>query len=210
MSFASRTLLRAVVAVALAFSAQAADFSYYMLSLSYAPEFCALPNGRKDPRECTPGRNAFVVHGLWPQNDNGDGPRNCAPARPVAADLVRLMLHYIPTESLIQHEWATHGTCSGLSAREYFAILQRSRDSVRIPPSLEDVKGMAAVSPSQIEAEFNRANPGIPRDGFRVACYSNGGLEEVRICFDKNLVARSCTGARECTKPTIRLRPWSR
>src|SRR5438105_1778317 len=40
-----------------------AVFSYYLLSLSYAPDFCAQPTGNKDVRECGTGRRVgFVVH----------------------------------------------------------------------------------------------------------------------------------------------------
>src|SRR5689334_12269206 len=76
-------------------------FAYYLLSLSYAPDFCAQPAGKKDPRECGAGRHVgFVVHGLWPQGENGRGPEKCGTPSPVSADLIRLMLNYIPSESL--------------------------------------------------------------------------------------------------------------
>src|SRR5947208_15248270 len=75
-------------------------FSYYLLSLSYAPDFCAQPTGDKDPRECGNGRHiGFVVHGLWPQIEGGRGPENCGPARPVAQDIVRATFDYMPTQS---------------------------------------------------------------------------------------------------------------
>jgi ribonuclease I len=39
------------------------SFDYYVLSLSYAPDFCDEPGGHKDPRECGTGRHVgFVVH----------------------------------------------------------------------------------------------------------------------------------------------------
>src|SRR6476661_4613206 len=94
----------------------APQFSYYLLVLSYAPDFCDQPQGTKDPRECGSGRRVgFIVHGLWPQGDDSRGPQNCGSARPVSRAILQATLPYIPTESLIQHEWATHGTCSGLS-----------------------------------------------------------------------------------------------
>src|SRR5438034_10573190 len=97
--------------------AKTSAFDYYLLTLSYAPDFCAQPSGDKDPRECGAGRHiGFVVHGLWPQGENSRGPENCGPASPVGRDIISATLNYVPTESLIQHEWATHGTCSGLSA----------------------------------------------------------------------------------------------
>jgi ribonuclease T2 len=187
-------------------SAPAADFSYYTLALSYAPEFCAHA-GVKDPRECGPGRRAFVVHGLWPQNDTGRGPEKCAPARPVAADLVRAMLKYMPTEALIQHEWATHGTCSGLSAADYFKAVRRTADSLSIPTEWQQSRAPIVVTPQEIEIQFGRANAGVPLDSVRIACYPDGGLQEIRVCFDKNFAPRPCTGVQECTKAGIRLSP---
>ena len=62
-----------------------ATFSYYLLSLSYAPDFCAQTTGDRDPRECGAGRRiGFVVHGLWPQREGGRGPEDCGSARPVS------------------------------------------------------------------------------------------------------------------------------
>jgi ribonuclease T2 len=86
-------------------SRAAGTFDYYLLSLSYAPDFCAQPGGNKDPRECGKGRQlGFVVHGLWPQSESGPGPERCGPASPVSQAIVQVMLHYIPSPSLIQHE----------------------------------------------------------------------------------------------------------
>src|ERR1700682_5832377 len=97
-------------------------FAYYLLALSYAPDFCDEPAGVKDPRECGTGRHiGFVVHGLWPQGENARGPEKCGSARPVSQSIIQQTLKYIPTESLIQHEWSTHGTCSNLSVADYFA-----------------------------------------------------------------------------------------
>jgi len=59
--------------------------------------------------------------------------QNCGSASPIAQSLVDLMLNYIPSESLIRHEWAAHGTCSGLNAADYFALVRKARDSIRMP-----------------------------------------------------------------------------
>src|SRR5215475_13395322 len=103
----------------------ASRFDYYMLVLSYAPDFCDQPTGNKDPRECGTGRRVgFVVHGLWPQGETSRGPENCG-ASAVPQQVVQATLAYMPTESLIRHEWTTHGACSGLSAADYFAALRK-------------------------------------------------------------------------------------
>src|SRR5712675_205344 len=87
------TMLKIALLLALSCAAASAQFDYYLLTLSWAPDFCALPGGNKDPRECGKGRHVgFVVHGLWPQNNQSRGPENCGPASPVAQSIVQLML----------------------------------------------------------------------------------------------------------------------
>jgi ribonuclease T2 len=185
------------------------SFDYYLLSLSYAPDFCAQPAGVKDPRECGAGRRAgFVVHGLWPQAESGRGPERCEPASPVAQDIVRIMLNYIPTESLIQHEWANHGTCTGLSVADYFAAVRKARDSVTIPNDLKQPAQQLELTAAQTEAKLAAANPGFPKSAFRVSCYRDDELQEARICFNKDLSPRACgPGAGTCAAGSVRIRP---
>jgi ribonuclease T2 len=184
-------------------------FAYYLLSLSYAPDFCAQPQGDKDPRECGAGRRVgFVVHGLWPQGDSSRGPENCGSASPVAQNIISATLSYIPTESLIQHEWTTHGTCSGLSAADYFSLIRKARDSVKIPDEIKQLAQQTQLTAAAIESDFAFANPSFPKTAFRVSCYGSGELQEARICFGKDLSPRPCTSsAGECTKQNIVLRP---
>jgi ribonuclease T2 len=186
----------------------AAVFSYYLLSLSYAPDFCAQPAGNKDPRECGAGRRiGFVVHGLWHQAESGRGPENCGAARPVAQDIVRATLRYIPTESLIQHEWATHGTCTGLSAEVYFTFVGRARDMVRIPAELNAPARQLRLNPEEIVARIAAANPSFPREAFRLSCYSDGELQEVRISLNKDLTPRVYGSGGGSCRTTVLIRP---
>jgi ribonuclease T2 len=187
----------------------AAEFDYYLLTLSWAPDFCVQAKGSKDPAECGPGKKlGFVVHGLWPQRDNGRGPENCRPASPVAANLVRTMLNYIPTKGLIQHEWQTHGTCSGLSAVDYFAAVRLARDSVKIPPEFQAPAQRLTLTPAAIEAAFQAANPQFPKTAFRTSC-TGGTLQEVRVCLDKEeITPRDCgASAGECKSATMSVLP---
>ena len=217
----SNSVLGALIAVCLAVSVADArshkkksqgsggGFDYYLLSLSYAPDFCAQPAGNKDPRECGAGKHVgFIVHGLWPQSEGGRGPENCGSASPVSQDLVRVMLSYIPTESLIQHEWRTHGTCSGASAQDYFAAVRKARDSVTIPADLKQPSAQLQLSPSNVEAKFAAANPSFPRQAFRLSCYHDGELQEARICFNKDLSPRGCTSsAGSCSTSRVTMLP---
>lgn len=185
-----------------------AAFSYYLLSLSYAPDFCAQPTGNKDIRECGSGRHiGFVVHGLWPQVEGNRGPENCGSASPVSGDIVRATLPYIPTESLIQHEWATHGTCTGISAANYFALVRRARDMVKIPNELAAPGTQLRMGSSEVEAKFAAANPNFPRGAFRVSCYRDTELQEVRIALNKDLSPRvNGSGGGSCGA-TLQIRP---
>jgi ribonuclease T2 len=184
-------------------------FSYYLLVLSYAPDFCDQPQGDKDPRECGSGRRVgFVVHGLWPQGESSRGPEKCGPASPVSQAIIQATLKYIPTESLMQHEWAAHGTCSGLSAADYFAALRKARDSVNLPADLNQPSQKVQSSPAKVESELAVANPSFPKTAFRTSCYRNGELQEVRVCLNKDLSPRECgSSAGECTAGNVVLLP---
>jgi len=186
-----------------------ADFSYYLLVLSYAPDFCNQPQGAKDPRECGSGRHVgFIVHGLWPQGETSRGSERCGGASPVAQSIVQAMLRYIPTESLIQHEWSTHGTCTGLTTADYFAAIRRARDSVTIPPELREPSRTIQLSPTQFESQLYTANPRYPRGSFRTSCYRDGELNEIRVCLNKDLSPRPCgDSAGECRAPNVTLLP---
>ena len=148
-----------------------------------------------------------MVHGLWPQADSTRGPENCGHASPVAGSLVQLMLNYIPTASLIQHEWATHGTCSGLSPADYFAAVRKARDSLTIPDEFKALAQTLNLSPAAIEEAFAASNPSFPKTAFRTSCTA-GELQEARICFGKDLSPRACTSsAGECSLPSMTVLP---
>ena len=185
------------------------QFSYYLLVLSFAPDFCDQPQGDKDPRECGAGRHVgFVVHGLWPQNETSRGKENCKPVGPLPQAVIQATLPYVPTEKLIQHEWTTHGTCSGLSAEEYFAALRKARDSIALPADLDQPSQKLQSSPAHIESEVAAANPSFPKTAFRTSCYNDAELQEVRVCLDKSLSPRACSAsAGECTAASVTLLP---
>ena len=57
---------------------KAASFDYYLLTMSWAPQFCATNPKGKSSSECDPKKHyGFVVHGLWPQNNSGSYPHDC-------------------------------------------------------------------------------------------------------------------------------------
>ncbi len=168
------------------------DFDFYVLSLSWSPTYCQ-DRGRSDRIQCGgPRPFAFVVHGLWPQYERGS-PRNCdaGPRSGLPRKLVDGMLDIMPSPSLVRHQWRAHGSCSGLDAADFFALTRAANDTVRIPDRFIDVPDYLTVSPSEVEAAFIAANPGLRRDGIAVSCDSRR-VKEVRICMTRDLRFRAC------------------
>jgi ribonuclease T2 len=186
-----------------------APFDYYVLSLSWAPAFCAQPGAASaNPKECAPGRGVgFIVHGLWPEAAAGKGPESCGTAKPVPKPVVDFVLRDMLTAGLVQHEWATHGVCTGLNPFDYFSLIVQARAAVQIPVQITSIQDQITESPGQIETQFASANTSFPRTAFRTFC-PRGAFQEERICFDKNLKPQACTGSvGECATPAVIIRP---
>ncbi len=201
----------AIVLMAAALMAAAASppFDYYVLSLSWAPAFCAEGNAAaRNSRECAVGKNiGFIVHGLWPEDVGGHGLESCGTSKSVPGAVMKFALPYMLSPSLIRHEWATHGACSGRNAYGYFTDIVQARTSVQIPVQISSIENQVTESPGQIEKQFADANPSFPRDAFRTYC-SGRTFREERVCFDKNLKPRACTAAvEECRNPAVVIRP---
>ena len=186
-------------------SSTSTKFDYYLLALSWAPQFCATASG--DSSECDPTHHfGFVVHGLWPQNEDGSHPMNCSQVRPVGQDTVRRMMTMMPSRGLIQHEWREHGSCSGADAQSYFAAIEKAFTQLSIPADYRRAAESARRDPRDVEQSFADANR-APAAAFRVVC-SNGELSGVDVCLTKDLRYRACgKGVRECRARTVKVRP---
>ena len=186
--------------------AGAGRFDYYLLALSWAPNYCAGHPGDHSSECRTGGHTAFVLHGLWPQANSGAPPMSCSNAPPVAAETVDHMLNYMPSRGLIQHEWQEHGTCSGLSAQDYFARAEQAFRNVHVPEQYQKVDHEQQLNVSDLEKSFADANH-APPEAFRVSCHA-GALVSVEVCVDKDLQYRSCTrSVRECPVNQVDMRP---
>ena len=163
------------------------QFDFYVLSLSWVPGFCATGGDDKGRAECRSGTGeGFAVHGLWPQYDHGY-PSDCRGGGPSQAALAITDGVY-PDEKLARYEWRKHGTCSGLSPSAYFTAAKAARDTVVIPPSLRAPHQSGTASPQDVERAFTDANPRL-RPGMLAAICQHGTLDEVRLCFTKDLSA---------------------
>ncbi len=185
------------------------QFDFYVLSLSWSPGFCATSHG-KTYSQCETGANVgFVVHGLWPQYERGF-PLDCpTSARYPSRTAVESAQGLYPDDGLARYEWRRHGTCSGKSPTDYFADVRRAHDAVKIPAPFQSASETQSWVPMDIERAFLAANPELKQGMVAVAC-RDGTLEEVRICFSKDLRAfQACPEVtrRDCRAPNISVPP---
>jgi ribonuclease T2 len=181
---------------------QAGEFDYYLLSLSWAPTYCLTHSD--DGAECSGKGYGFVLHGLWPQYDSGGYPARCETDFELSAQAAAKGRTVYPSERLMTHEWQEHGTCSGVSALDYFSIADRATAVVKIPAELEAPKTDATLTAAQILGLFQRANPGLPENSMAVAC-SRAQMSEIRVCLNKDLSVRSCGRSVRTSCPTVPL-----
>jgi ribonuclease T2 len=179
-------------------ASQGTGFDFYLLNLSWSPEFCfSHPNAA----ECA-AHPAFVLHGLWPENADGSYPEKCSTAAG-PADPGQYKDIY-PDAGLLAHEWQTHGTCSGLSADAFFETARAAYGSVAIPPRLKTLTAETSLRPDQIVDLFTASNPTIPASSVVVSCGHNY-LTAVEVCLDKGLHPTACGAVRSCRANTVRI-----
>jgi ribonuclease T2 len=173
-------------------SGERGSFDYYVMALSWSPTFCELHPDEDE--QCGHKGYGFVLHGLWPQYENGGGPENCRTTDEPDRKTVDRALAFMPTRSLVDHEWRAHGACTGLGPdgpEGYFALADRAFAAVKIPSELQAPKEAVTTTSDALHAAFARANPGLEDDMLTLHC-SRGHLFEVRVCLDRNLAPRSC------------------
>ncbi len=168
------------------------DFAYYLLSLSWSPAYCLSSPGAA---ECNgPRRYGFIVHGLWPQYEQG-WPEHCDVHLRVPDEVVQGIADLMPARGLVYHEWSAHGTCSGLEPAAFFALVRRAYTSVAIPREFSNPTQAIEQSPATIAGAFLQVNPRLPAQSVVVTCTGQGvpRLREVHVCLDRDLAPRACS-----------------
>lgn len=193
-----------VAVLAVAGAPRAGAFDYYVLALSWTPAWCARAGDGRDAAHCASGSGVgWSVHGLWPQHDDGGWPEFCAtdarnPSRRQTAAMADLM----GSGGAAWHQWNRHGRCSGLSARDYFALTRRAFALLEVPEP-------PPARPAALRAAMLDANPNLGADGLVVTC-ARGMLAELRVCLDRDLEPRACDAglrARACRAGRVRVPP---
>lgn len=203
---ASVAILAALALPALSSKARAdgepaEEFDYYVLALSWSPTWCALEGDDRRSPQCDAAKDfGWVLHGLWPQYEEG-WPAWCRtgvrpPSRTMTGDMADIM----GTSGAAWHQWKKHGTCSGLEAPDYFRLARLAYDRVDRPQALRDLGRDVTLPAKLIEDAFLETNPDLAPDMLTVTCRSNR-IQEVRICLTRELEPRRCAAdvRRDCT-----------
>ena len=178
---------------------RAGDFDYYVLALSWSPTWCSLEGDARNAPQCDRGLG-FVMHGLWPQYENG-WPSYCQTNhREAIRAETGAMADIMGDGGAAWYQWKKHGRCAGLSAQDYFDTARTAFDSVTRPATLRTLDRSVRVPASLIDKAFLIANPDLGPDMVTITCKQNR-IQEARICLTKNLQPRKCSAdvVRDCT-----------
>lgn len=167
-------------------------FDYYVLSLSWSPNWCALAGDARGSDQCDARHDhGWILHGLWPQYHRGY-PEYCATTeRPPSRAMTREMADIMGTAGLAWHQWKKHGVCSGLSPSAYYALSREAYGRVARPPVFRKLDKPVRLPAAVVEEAFLQANPDMEPDGITITC-RNGHIQEARICLSRNLTPVPC------------------
>lgn len=180
---------------------KAGKFDYYVLSLSWSPNWCAYEGDARESDQCDARHDhGWILHGLWPQFHRGY-PSYCntserPPSRRMTADMADIM----GTAGLAWHQWKKHGTCTGLSASAYYALSRAAYASVVRPAVFRKLDQPVKLPASVVEEAFLQSNPNFEADGVTITC-RDGHIQEARMCLSRSLAPVPCGQdvVRDCT-----------
>ena len=170
---------------------QPGNFDYYVLAVTWLPSFC---QGRSE-QVCAKNTNHFVVHGLWPQRENG-WPEFCASASN-HSDLrgIEKAQDLFSSKHAAFHEWYKHGTCSGLDLAAYFDLTRKAYSGLNFTETTALLNKKSRLNWRYVKDTLKKDNPGLPDDAIYVSI-KKGTVDEVRICLTKSMQPRACSRSR--------------
>jgi ribonuclease T2 len=173
-----------------------AAVDYYMLSLSWSPQYCYGANSNSDNKiQCVDNKFGFVVHGLWPQKNGASGkcdqPRNCTDSI-VDTQVVKENLCILPSVKLIQGEWQKHGSCAFSTPKDYYLNVNKLWNGINKPDLIALQFNNNRLKVDDVINAFIKENKGLNKQNINVIMNNKKFLEEVRICYSKDMQYTSC------------------
>ncbi|MGR3713359.1 MAG: ribonuclease T2 family protein [Shimia sp.] len=188
---------------------KAGEFDYYVMALSWSPNWCAIEGDAKASPQCEDNTDhGWILHGLWPQYHQG-WPDYCPTNhRNPPRGLTNSMADIMGTSGLAWHQWKKHGTCSGLSAEDYYALSREAYSRVKRPTVFRKLDQSVRLPASVVEEAFLKANPDLDADGLTITC-RDGFIQEARVCFSRDLKPVPCGRdvSRDCKLDSARFDP---
>jgi ribonuclease T2 len=171
---------------------RAGAFDYYVLSLSWSPNWCALEGDARGSDQCDARHDhGWTLHGLWPQFHRG-WPSYCRTMqRPPSRNMSNSMADVMGSGGLAWHQWKKHGTCSGLSAADYFALSRRAYALVTRPAVFRKLGRTVKLPAKVVEDAFLKANPALEPDMLTITC-ADRHIKEARLCLSRDLDPVPC------------------
>ena len=168
------------------------EFDYYVLSLSWSPNWCRLEGDARRSPQCDEREDfGWVLHGLWPQYHQG-WPSYCPTTEPQPTrTMTSQMADIMGTSGLAWYQWKKHGVCSGLSAQTYYDTARRAYASVNRPEVFRKLQKPIKVPAKIVEEAFLKANPTWSADMLTITC-KDGMIQEARVCLSKDLSPVPC------------------
>lgn len=181
----------------------------YTLAISWSPEYCRTrADDARNAFQCGGGnRFGFTLHGLWPDGTGKAWPQYCT-STPILPDaVIAKNLCVTPSAQLLQHEYAKHGTCMGVSPAAYFDESRSLFQRLRFPDMMA-LSRRAKLTAGQLAAAIARANPGITPASMRITTNRRGWLDEVWLCLDKRRRYTACPAHQGGVTPNTPIRIW--
>ena len=179
----------------------AGEFDYYVLSLSWSPNWCALEGDSRGSAQCDADADfGWVLHGLWPQYETG-WPANCRHGfRNPSRFETSAQADVFGSSGSAWHQWNKHGSCSGLSPQAYYALARYAYEQITRPEVFRRLQDPVTLPASLIEEAFMRDNEGLDPDEITITCRASR-IQEARICLTRDLEPRRCGSdvVRDCT-----------
>ncbi len=202
-------VLMALASPALAEGERAGDFDYFVLALSWQPNWCAREGDARDAPTCAPEADAgWTVHGLWPQYETG-WPSYCDTGmRDPTRDETAAEADIFGSAGSAWYQWKKHGRCAGLPPEDYFATVRRAYEGVTRPDVFRRLQEAVRLPARVVEEAFLEANPDLAPDMLTITCTS-GQIQEARLCLTQGLEPRTCGAdvVRDCSDSGALLYP---
>jgi ribonuclease T2 len=184
---------------------RAGEFDYYVMALSWSPNWCAVTGDARGSDQCDARHDyGWILHGLWPQFEQGY-PSNCnSAARNPSRGETNAMSDVMGSGGLAWHQWKKHGKCSGLTSEAYFALSREAYASVVRPEVFRKLTKTVRLPAKVVEEAFLNANPELSADMITITCKGRH-IQEARVCLTKDLQPRVCGRdvIRDCTASAL-------